>query len=447
MLDSRLARCALALVLPAASTALMAWEGMDLLEVYARAAESDPLFQSARLQRELARVGVDRARAGLRPSVGAFAEGSKTYQNIRSSENTLFTVGESDYFSNAAGITLRQPVYDLDALTRLPQSKAEMRQVDYQFAASEGELMLRTVEAYFAYLAARDNLELATAERAANERQLQETELRLRSGLASATAVHEARARQALSIADEVRGQDLLEDARQQVAELIGEPPVDLKPLRDDLALEPPEREDVEVWVRTALFQNPQIKALESALEAADHEVRLKRAGHTPTVELVGSWDNNDRGGTEFGGGNEIANTRMALRVNIPIYQGGAVGADVDGALLRRQLVGQRLELVKRQIEREVRSAYTGVVNGITRVEALGQTVFSQEAALAEKEAGMRAGLFTGLQVLDARRELFRERRAFAEARYRLLVDGLRLERASGSLGSDDLHALNGYLQ
>ncbi len=87
------------------------------------------------------------------------------------------------------------------------------------------------------------------------------------------------------------------------------------------------------------------------------------------------------------------------------------------------------------------------MMSGITRVEALQKSVFSYQAALAAKEQGLRSGLNTGLDVLDARRELFSARRDLAQARYVYILDNLRLKRSVGVLDVDDLAQINAYLQ
>lgn len=420
---------------------------VDLVELFARAREFDPIYLGARYQRDLAQLGVKESKAGLLPFLNASAQGSRTSQNIKDSDSELFTVGRTAFYSHQYSISLTQPIYRAETVARLPQARAEVRQAMLRYRDTEQALVVRVVEAHFGYLAALDGQELATAELRAIERQLQESEERLASGLGTIADVHEARARHALAQVTEIAAQSRLDESRQALAEIVGEPPAQLRRLSEVIPLVGPDQTDVEVWVEAALFQNPGLKALEAAAEIAEREIQVQRAGRKPTFDFVASYVGRDSGGTEFGGGNEIATTDVSLRVNIPIFDGGRNTAFTGSASLQHRIALQRLELEKRRVERETRASFLGVINGISRVEALRQSVFSHEAALAVREESLRAGLVTGVDVLDARRALFSARRDLAQARYDYLLDSLRLKRAAGILSGDDLEQVNAFLQ
>ena len=430
--------------------AVLAEDGAaDLLELYGKATEFDPIFQTALYRFELGQEGVRESRSGVRPRLGGTLDTSWVEQNIRESDNFLFQVGKTQFFNSAVGIALTQPVYRQDALARIPQAKAEAQQAAAELRAEEQDLAYRLAEAFFGFMAARDNLEFAIAERTAIQQQLLESEERLASGLGAITDVHEARARYAFAQATEIAAKDELEAARLVIAEIIGEVPDDVKILSDSFPLVGPERPRVEEWVEAARFQNPRIKALEAASDVAAREVRVQRGeGRHPGLDFVAAYNYSDSGGSEFagGGGSVIGTGTLALRLVVPIYDGGRSTAALRSAALQHKISLQTLERAKRVVEAETRKAFQGVVSGITRVEALIQTVFSQEAALADKETRMGAGLARGLEVLDARRDLFFARRDLAQARYDYLLASLNLKRWAGILDGTDLRAINAYL-
>ena len=59
-----------------------------------------------------------------------------------------------------------------------------------------------------------------------------------------------------------------------------------------------------------------------------------------------------------------------------------------------------------------------GGTNAIARAGASSQSVTTQELALEGRQDGYESGLLSSLEVLDAARDLFGERRDLARARY-----------------------------
>jgi outer membrane protein len=421
----------------------------DLMDLYAKATEFDPIFQAARLEHQVAEQSLREAKAQYKPTLSGGVEATWVSQDIRSSDNFLFQEGTADYFNNAFSISLVQPIYQPEALSRIPQAHSELRKAVSELAAAEQDLIFRVAQAHFNVLATKDNLDFASAERMAIWQLLQESEQRLGSGLGTLTDVHDARARFALAQAAEIDAQDALVDSQQALTEITGAIPDELRTLSETFPLVEPDLPDVDAWVEAALFQNPTVIALQAAAEMAEREIRRQRAAYRPRLDLVASYDDQDSGGNTLGGGGgtEIATTDVLLRLGIPIFDSGRTAALVRAAALRHQIAVQDLERARRRLERETRSAFQGTVSGITRVQALSQSVFSQESAVSAKEEGLRSGLNTGLDVLDARRDLYLARRDLAEARYLYILNSLRLKLSAGILQDNDLRQIDVYLQ
>ena len=66
--------------------------------------------------------------------------------------------------------------------------------------------------------------------------------------------------------------------------------------------------------------------------------------------------------------------------------------------------------------------------------------------AIKAKEEGFSAGLTTNIDVLDAQRDLSRSRTDFLSAKYSYILALLRLERATGDLGDEDILYINEWL-
>jgi outer membrane protein len=137
---------------------------------------------------------------------------------------------------------------------------------------------------------------------------------------------------------------------------------------------------------------------------------------------------------------------QIGVRVNIPIFSGGAVRSQVREQTYLHRAERERLEGAMRGAERQTRDAYLGVLAEKARVQALKQAVQSNKTALEATEAGFEVGTRTTVDVLDARRRLFEAERDYARSRYDYLINLVRLKSAAGGLAPADLATINGFL-
>lgn len=439
----KLPRIFLALLLPLAASSAMA-EG--LADVYAAAVESDPILRAEQAAYEAATHGQRQAKALYLPSVNFSASRTNTKQNITSSTSVFIPAGVRDFATKNYSLSLRQALYRRDYMTQLNQAEANTRQAQATLNSAQQDLIMRVTERYFDVLAAQDNLEFTRAEKNAIERQLEQTKQRFEVGLIAITDVHESQAAFDLATASEIVAHNQLEMSHQALREITGQLPQGLFPLGETLPLISPDPVNIEQWIESALKQSFDIIAAEAAVEVAQQGLEQRRAGHHPTLDLVASRDLTDSDGGTFGG-QKTENTVLSLQLNVPLYLGGSVSAGIRQG--RAQLTQAKLALEQRRraIQRQVSDAYLGVLASISRVKALNQAVTSSQSALKATEAGYDVGTRTTVDVLNARRELFRTQRDYARARYDYILASLALKRAAGTLNAEDLQHANKWLR
>ncbi len=304
--------------------------------------------------------------------------------------------------------------------------------------------MVRVAERYFEVLAARDNFEFTGAEKTALEQQLGQAEQRLEAGLIAITDLYEAQAGYDLAAAKEIQAQSQFDMAREALREVTGSYEEELAPLSVEMPLNPPDPADIEQWTAKALEQNLAILAARHALETARAEVQRQRAGHLPTLDLVGTHGLDVSGG-RFGATETEFNT-VSVTLNVPLYQGGAVNSRAREAHHLHDQALDRLEQQRRAAQRQTREAYLNVLVNINQIKAYKQAVASARTLVEATQAGMEFGTRVGVDLVLAERELFQAKRDYARARYDYALNLLRLKRATGALRPDDLALVNSWL-
>jgi outer membrane protein len=104
------------------------------------------------------------------------------------------------------------------------------------------------------------------------------------------------------------------------------------------------------------------------------------------------------------------------------------------------------LEAARRNVAQATRAAYFGVVSGIGQVKALEAAEESSQVALDANKLGYTVGVRINIDVLNSQSQLFQTKRDLAKARYDVLVGGLKLRQANGTLKIEDLQSVNALL-
>jgi outer membrane protein len=425
-----LVMCLLAAPSPAAQS---------LADIYALARSSDPKFAAAGYVRDATRESLTQAWSQLRPTLSFLYQYTDTSQDIISSDNTVFDSGTSDFSTTEYTLRITQPVFELPLILNIGQARVEQSKADLELLSAEQDLIVRVSERYVKALAAQDQLVYARAEEAAVKQHHELAKARFEMGLAPVTDLYDARARLASREARTLEAEIQMEDAFQAIRELTGVVPDELVPMPEKVILFGPTPDDAQAWVDNAIRQNTAVMAQSRLVEIARREVQKQRAGHYPTLDLVGRFNNQNTEGTLFGGGSEVETVDISLQLNIPLYQGGVISSRVSQASSQYSKVKADLDRLTRESVRLARTSFLGVKSSIRRIDALDQTLTAQQSALDAKQEGYRSGLFTSLAVLDAERDLYMAKTDFAQARYDYILNNLRLRQAVGSLSEQDL--------
>lgn len=413
----------------------------DLLETYQLAVLNDPDYKSAVFNQQAISEIKSQSIAQMLPNLSTTA--GTSYNRLDNKKASFQGLGVQDYWDHTFGINLKQPVFNWGHWIQLDQADNKIAQADAQRQAKFQSLITRTVTAYFNVLAAHDVLEYTIAEKKAIERQLEQAKQRYEVGRFAITDVYEAQADFDRTVASEIEAINLRDNAKEALREIIGENNVELNPLRESIAFNPPNPEDISAWSSNAESSNFSIVAQFNQAELTRKTVDLQQSKHLPTLDIIAQYrleDSNSsfglRGDTES----------VGLQLNVPLFEGGATLSRTRQAEYEYEAAKEELIKVKRSVNRNVKDAYRGVLTSISKVKALHAATQSAASAVEAAEAGFEVGIRTMVDVLTEQRNLFKAKSDYAKSRYDYLVNGVKLKEAAGSLSEEDLQLINQYL-
>ncbi len=414
----------------------------DLMQVYRDALANDARFAAARAELAAGQEKVVQGRAGLLPQIGLGA--NTTWNDVELRSRGAPSTVEDSYNSNGYSLQLVQPLFRWQNWVEYKQGELRTALAGAQFELAREDLVLRVAEAYFNVLNAEDGLAAVSQLRTAASEQLELARTSFEVGTVTITDVHEAQSRYDLASAQEIAAQNQLEVARHALAQLIGREPGPLAGLREGVELQRPQPDDIAAWVAAAEKGSLGVQAQEVVREIAIREVERARAGHLPTVDVVASRGVNNR--LQLGSErNEL--TSIGLELNMPLFAGGRVSSVSREAAALRMRADADLEDARRSAALAARQSWLGVTSGMAQVRALEAARLSSTSALDANKLGYEVGVRINIDVLNAQTQLADTLQQLASARYETLLAQLRLKAAAGTLGEDDVAAINALLE
>ncbi len=421
----------------------------DLLTIWRDALANDASFASARYQAQANLEKMPQARAALLPQLGLSASANQSLTDLDYPE--IFGGGQESYRSYNGSLSLVAPIYRPQNWETYEQSKLFIFQSDTQLAATRQDLILRSATAYFNVLGARDQLIYLEAAKKATLEQLAQAKREFEVGTKTIIDTNEAQARYDQINAQEQVALGQLLVARSQLQSLIGREPGGLAPLRDRPNLPGPQPAELTPWVKSAEDSNFSVQVARAGTEIASRELQKAKDGHKPTLDFVAGYSGSR---TDGRGAAQLATSTFngrgssfGVQFNLPIYSGGLTQSRVRETLSLDDKARADLEAARRAAANLARDAFTGVSYGLSQVSALESAEVSAKTQLESTQLGYQVGVRILLDVLNATTQLYATQRDLKQARYNVLLSGLRLKATTASLADTDLAAVNTLLK
>lgn len=417
-------------------------QAQNLVELYRSARDYDATYQSARSQYDANLARAAQAKAGILPSAGLSAGASRT-----NFENTNPLVDRS-FNSQTATVSASQPLYRPGNWATFEQGKRQVELSKAQLEAAEQDLIVRTTQTYFDVLAAQDTLTFVRAQKAAVGEQLASAKRNFEVGTSTITDSREAQARYDLVVAQEIAAENDLRVKKIALDQLVGRTETQPRGLLVPVTLPPLVPADVNAWVQQSEAVHPAVRQAEANLEVAKLEVDKAEAGHKPTLDLTASYgkQRNPQGSATSPLDTRSTSSTVGLAFNLPLFAGFATQNRIRETLSLEDKARSDLEGAKRTVAQSTRTAYFGVLSGQGQVKALEAAEASSQSALDANKLGYQVGVRINIDVLNAQSQLFQTKRDLAQARYNVLLGGLKLRQANGTLTPEDLLLINSLL-
>ncbi len=310
-----------------------------------------------------------------------------------------------------SGAALRWMLFDFGA-RHAKMTAAQRTQIaaNLAFNAAHQTVTFKVLESYYAWQAAKGQLEAAANASVAAREVAAVADAKAAQGLLTQPLLLQAKQAEAETDYLLQSKKAAAEVAWVDVAEAVGiTPSQPIKVVSADYAkLEQQLQKPLDAHIRAALSGRPDLLAKVAVVQAREAQLRAARADMLPKLSLTGvagytRFDTSVRGSgplEEMGFG--LQNYGGFLTVQWPIFTGFGEQNKVRLADTQRQAAVEELALAKEKTIAEVWRAYTRAKNAMARRESAGGLVRATRATYDAALAGFNQGLVPIQDVLTA---------------------------------------------
>lgn len=427
---------------------------IGILDAYSLALEKDPTFRAAIKEKEAGDENENIGRAGLLPKVsGNYQNSPRNWQTQKYPSGDIFgNVSEvtqrRQYRSYSSSITLTQPLFDYEAYARYKAGVAQTLMSDERYRSKFLDLAVRVISAYVEVAYSKDQIALASAQKAAYKEQLALNDRLMGAGEGTITDVSETQARYSLAEAQEIEARDALDAAQRELETIIGVPlnQLDelqtLRPGKFQVAPLIPSR--FEEWQKIALENNPTLAASRHGVDAAKYEVERNRAGFMPQVQLYASHSENDSS-SDNTVNQKYRTDSIGVQVSVPIYAGGGVSASTRQAAARYGQAMFEMDAQTGSTLNDLRKQFNLCISSRAKLAAYELAVKSATTQVTATRQSVLAGQRVNVDVLNAEQQLYSAQKDLASAKYTYIKAWITLLSDSGTLDEHDVKRVAQY--
>ena len=411
----------------------------DLLSVFERARNTDPALKAALSDLDASRAERPLAMSKLLPQLTALA-------GIGRYRKKISGIGpddiDNDFWGESYSARLVQPIFDGQAYVSLKMAENMIQTQEAEVLAVSQDLMSRVCAAYFGLLDAKSQKSVAESNVKLSKKIYTQSRAYLRAGTGDIVSVKEARARWDAARAGLIKAENGVSVARENLSMLIHGRIGDILDVRPFKPVGP-DPDDMSLWVKAALENQPRLREARLMVKLADQEVDYRKRQRWPKLDIEGQASYTDG---SFLPDVIYRDIHGMVVLSVPFYLGGSIGAQTEKAAAKAVSARHGLQRTCDEIAFETKRAFLRLKDSISHLEAAALAMESAKISMDATNRGYEIGTRNVVDVLNMTDRYLFARSRYLKALYSHILARIELKKASGLLTIKDLESVNGLL-
>ncbi len=356
--------------------------------------------------------------SGYFPELSASGTYGRVYGDNSTSRGLVTDRGAAYSYLGEGSFSIRQMIFDgLETPSRVQAANTRARQAGTSAVDVRESLALRAAQAYVNVLRIRAGLEMLYAHRSQVDEYLERIDIMVTEGVADEAELQQAKEVRVIlaGIVKEYEGQGKAAEA--DYMEVTGHMPQgDMIKQSPRLDLVPAYADDATTFAKS---HHPAVLAAELEAAASGYDIDAEKAALYPDLDGELSYLKSDKDDVI---GGELVDARAVFRMNWNFSTGGAELARIKRKQLEHQESVAQMQEVHRQIERDVRLAYSEFETSRAQYGLLGERAELNGNLFETYKTQFEGARISQLQLMQTHNQLFNTLLEKVNGEHRLLA-------------------------
>ncbi len=390
----------------------------------------NPTLKAARSGVRATDENVPLARSNFRPTVNGTITGG--YEDSSTSPGSA---SSGRNYPKTYSVNLKQPVFrGFRSINAVSGAEASVESARENLRYTESTVFLQAATAYVNVFRDMTILKVFQYNQKVLEQQLRAAQDRFRVGEVTKTDVAQAQAAVSGAISQVNIARQNLDSNRAAYQQFIGNAPMGVTDPGIPAALMPRSLEEA---LKIAGAENPQVLAAIFQERAQEYQVKQISGQLLPEVNLQATYTH----GTSPAVGVQRSDDATVMGVvTMPLYEGGAVSAQIRQAKEMQSQLRQQIDVMREQVRASVATAWANYTNGKASIKSAQAQVDANRIALQGVMDEEKVGQRTLLDTLNARNVLQQSEVTLQTAKHDLVVGAYAVVASIGRLSAAELN-------
>ena len=364
------------------------------------------------------------AKGEFLPSFGANLSQSA---NFGSAELFSGNFVDRRFYSTNGSLSLNQTIFNgFRTLNTYKQSQLNFERNEIELRRLQDDVSLNVASAYLNVLFNMENLETARSQYEFSQKQLEQVQNLVESGVQPVSNVYDAQANLSGDLQSLTVAQNNHKIALLTLAQLIQVPSegFDVEVIQVEDHSPSIIYDDVKPIVEYALNNRNEIKIANKNLEIADVNIKLSKAGFLPSVSMGygfntgANFSNLSEDSSFFQQINDNKGHGLNLNVNIPIFSRFRNQTAFARSKIQKDNVQLELDKAKLDLEANVQRAFTDAQAALRSYQASTASVQARELSFSNAQERYAIGALNSFELEQARLALINAKALSINAKY-----------------------------